>query len=63
MSDGNPWQKLAPSPEGSARLARIREVRRARWASDLADWSPDDVATLGALLARFNRVREHEHQA
>lgn len=51
-------QMLAPSPEGSTRLARIRDARRARWESDLADWPPADIATLAALLARFNRVRE-----
>ena len=31
-------QVLTPSAEGSARLARIRDVRRARWEDDLADW-------------------------
>ena len=51
-------QVLTPSAEGSARLARIREVRRARWESDLGDWPAADVATLGELLARLNRVGE-----
>src|SRR5688500_16682389 len=51
-------QVLSPSTEGSARLARIRAARRARWAADLADWPPDDVATLGELLARLNRIGE-----
>ena len=51
-------QMLTPSPEGSARLARIREARRARWESDLGDWPAEDIATLAGLLARFNRVRE-----
>ena len=53
-------QVLAPSPEGSARLARIREARRARWESDLGDWPPEDISTLAGLLARFNAVRERE---
>jgi DNA-binding MarR family transcriptional regulator len=53
-------QVLAPSPEGSARLARIREARRARWESDLRDWPPQDIATLASLLARFNDLRERE---
>lgn len=53
-------QMLAPSPEGSARLARIRTARRQRWASDLADWPRKDIASLATLLARFNRVRERE---
>jgi DNA-binding MarR family transcriptional regulator len=51
-------QVLAPSSEGSARLARIREARRARWAADLADWPTDDVATLAELLARINHIGE-----
>ena len=51
-------QVLAPSPEGSARLARIREARRTRWAADLSDWPTDDVATLAELLARLNRIGE-----
>jgi DNA-binding MarR family transcriptional regulator len=51
-------QVLTPSAEGSARLARIREVRRARWESDLGDWPAADIATLGELLARLNRVGE-----
>jgi DNA-binding MarR family transcriptional regulator len=49
---------LTPSAEGSARLARIREARRARWEADLADWPVDDVARLADLLGRFNRLRE-----
>jgi DNA-binding MarR family transcriptional regulator len=51
-------QVLRTSAEGAARLARIREARRARWESDLADWPAEDIATLGALLARFNRLGE-----
>ena len=51
-------QVLTPTPEGAARLERIREVRRARWAADLADWPAEDVVALGELLARFNRNRE-----
>ena len=51
-------QVLAPSPEGSAGTAWIRAARRARWEADLADWPADDVATLGELLARLNRLGE-----
>ena len=51
-------QVLTPSAEGSARLARIRAVRRARWEADLADWPAADVATLGDLLARLNTIGE-----
>jgi hypothetical protein len=35
-----------------------REARRARWESDLVDWPSAGIATLAALLARFNPVRE-----
>jgi DNA-binding MarR family transcriptional regulator len=51
-------QVLTPSREGAARLARIREARRARWESDLSGWPPEDVATLGELLDRLNRLGE-----
>ena len=51
-------QVLTPSAEGSARLARIREIRRARWEADLADWPASDVATLADLLARLNGIGE-----
>ncbi|MET0765576.1 MAG: MarR family winged helix-turn-helix transcriptional regulator [Blastococcus sp.] len=51
-------QVLTPSAEGSARLERIREVRRARWEADLGDWPPSDIATLAELLHRLNRLGE-----
>jgi DNA-binding MarR family transcriptional regulator len=51
-------QVLRPSAEGAARLARIREARRARWAADLSDWPAADVARLGELLARLNGIGE-----
>jgi DNA-binding MarR family transcriptional regulator len=51
-------QVLTPSAEGAARLARIREARRVRWEEDLSDWPAEDVATLGALLGRLNRLGE-----
>jgi DNA-binding MarR family transcriptional regulator len=57
-------QVLTPSAEGAARLARIREARRARWAQDLSDWPAPDVATLAELLGRLNRLgEEREAQA
>jgi DNA-binding MarR family transcriptional regulator len=49
---------LTPSVEGSARLARIRDARRARWEDDLGHWPVEDVATLAELLSRFNRLGE-----
>ena len=51
-------QVLTPSAEGSARLARIRDVRRARWEDDLSDWPASDVATLADLLRRLNGIGE-----
>jgi len=51
-------QVLTPSPEGAARLARIRDVRRARWEDDLSDWPQSDVASLADLLHRLNRIGE-----
>ena len=51
-------QVLTPSSEGSARLTEIRDVRRARWESDLSGWPAEDVATLGELLSRLNRLGE-----
>jgi DNA-binding MarR family transcriptional regulator len=51
-------QVLTPSAEGSARLTGIREVRRARWEADLSDWATEDVAALGQLLGRLNRLGE-----
>jgi DNA-binding MarR family transcriptional regulator len=51
-------QVLTPSPEGSERLAAIRDVRRARWGRDLGDWPAKDVATLARLLDRLNRIGE-----
>jgi DNA-binding MarR family transcriptional regulator len=51
-------QVLTPSAEGSARLAGIRDARRARWEADMAGWPAADVATLADLLGRLNRLGE-----
>ncbi len=51
-------QVLSASAEGSTRLERIRDARRARWEADLADWPAEDVATLAELLGRLNRLGE-----
>jgi DNA-binding MarR family transcriptional regulator len=51
-------QVLTPSPEGAARLAGIRDARRARWEADMAGWPAEDVATLADLLRRLNRLGE-----
>jgi DNA-binding MarR family transcriptional regulator len=51
-------QVLTPSDEGAARLAQIRDARRARWEADLGHWPAEDVATLAELLHRLNRIGE-----
>ena len=51
-------QVLRTSAEGAARLAGIREARRARWEADLSGWPADDIAVLAELLARLNRIGE-----
>ncbi len=58
-------QVLTTSAEGSRRLQHIREVRRARWESDLAGdgWELEDVSTLASLLHRFNRIGEAREAA
>jgi DNA-binding MarR family transcriptional regulator len=57
-------QVLTPSAEGTARLARVRDSRRARWEADLNDWPAEDVAALAELLGRLNRLGEaHEAEA
>jgi len=51
-------QVLTPSAEGTARLSRVRNTRRARWEADLSDWPATDVAQLAELLARLNGIGE-----
>jgi len=51
-------QVLSTSPEGHRRLSRLRDARRQRWEADLSDWPTSDVATLGELLGRLNRLGE-----
>jgi DNA-binding MarR family transcriptional regulator len=51
-------QVLTPSAEGTTRLARVRDSRRARWEADLNDWPAEDVAALAELLGRLNRLGE-----
>jgi DNA-binding MarR family transcriptional regulator len=55
-------QMLSISAEGHRRLTQLRDARRARWETDLADWDTRDVATLAELLGRLNRLGE-EHEA
>ncbi|MGX2994578.1 MarR family winged helix-turn-helix transcriptional regulator [Streptomyces sp. JNUCC 64] len=39
---------------GRSRVHRVREARRARYVSQLADWAPSEVAELARLLHRLN---------
>ncbi|MER5491115.1 MarR family winged helix-turn-helix transcriptional regulator [Streptomyces sp. NPDC002454] len=39
---------------GRTRVHRVREARRARYVSQLTDWSPAEVAELARLLHRLN---------
>ncbi|MFF2026092.1 MarR family winged helix-turn-helix transcriptional regulator [Streptomyces sp. NPDC058171] len=39
---------------GRVRVQRVREARRARYVSQLADWAPSEVAELARLLHRLN---------
>lgn len=43
---------------GRVRVSRVREARRARYVSQLADWAPTEVAELARLLHRLNRSTE-----
>ena len=51
--DGRAHQ-IAISPEGVGRLQDVVAARRASYAEKLADWSPDEIATFVATLARYN---------
>lgn len=51
-------QVLSTSEEGHRRLSEIRDARRSRWETDLADWQTRDVATMAELLGRLNRLGE-----
>jgi DNA-binding MarR family transcriptional regulator len=51
-------QVLSTSEEGHARLSELRDARRVRWEADLSGWDTADVATLGQLLGRLNRIGE-----
>ena len=57
-SDGRA-QSLALTEEGLSRVRRVRDARRAQVRGMLAAWPADDIATLGALLGRFNELMEH----
>src|SRR4051812_17514014 len=49
---------LTPSPEGTARLAKIRDARRNRGEADVADGRRGDVPPLAELRGRLTRRGE-----
>jgi DNA-binding MarR family transcriptional regulator len=54
-SDGRA-QSLVLTEDGRRRVRRVRDARRAQMRGMLATWPPDEIATLGTLLARFNEL-------
>ncbi|GAA3957461.1 MarR family transcriptional regulator [Streptomyces marokkonensis] len=56
-ADGRAWL-ITLTPEGQARVSRVREARRARYAGRLADWDPREVTELARLLQQLNRGME-----
>jgi DNA-binding MarR family transcriptional regulator len=51
-------QALALTPEGLARVRRVREARGAQVRTMLETWPATDIATLATLLSRFNELME-----
>jgi DNA-binding MarR family transcriptional regulator len=52
--DGGVAQLLRPTKPGNALLHRDREVRHLQVGQVLETWTPDEVETLHAMLAKFN---------
>ena len=49
-------QVLTLTPGGAAQLARVQELRRARFRTLFGPWTDQDVETFGALLGRLNQM-------
>jgi DNA-binding MarR family transcriptional regulator len=47
---------ITASEQGRELMSRLRERRRSLTAEMLADWSVEDVAMLGTMFARYNRL-------
>ncbi|OIJ62483.1 MarR family winged helix-turn-helix transcriptional regulator [Streptomyces mangrovisoli] len=56
-ADGRAWL-VHLTDEGSRRVSRVREARRARYVSKLSHWNPDEVAELARLLHQLNQGLE-----
>lgn len=52
---------ISPTAEGLRRMEVVRERRTASVADLLADWSEDDLRTLGAMFGRYNRAVAARH--
>ena len=46
---------ISPTAAGRARMAAVRDRRRETTRELLADWSEEDVRTLGDMFTRYNR--------
>ncbi|MFC3500617.1 MarR family winged helix-turn-helix transcriptional regulator [Micromonospora krabiensis] len=47
---------ISPTPAGLQRMAAVQSARTRLYGDMLADWSPEDRATLAALLGRLNQA-------
>jgi DNA-binding MarR family transcriptional regulator len=56
-ADGRAWL-VHLTEEGSRRVAKVREARRARYVEQLSHWDPREVAELARLLNQLNRGME-----
>ncbi|MCX4674287.1 MarR family transcriptional regulator [Streptomyces sp. NBC_01433] len=56
-ADGRAWL-VHLTDEGLARFRSVRDARRSRYVSKLADWDRAEVAELARLLAHFNARAE-----
>lgn len=56
-ADGRAWL-VHLTEEGSRRVQRVREARRARYVSQLAHWDRREVAELARLLRQLNKGME-----
>ncbi|MEV5320704.1 MarR family transcriptional regulator [Streptomyces sp. NPDC052687] len=56
-ADGRAWL-VHLTEEGSRRVQRVREARRARYVSQLAHWDRREVAELARLLRQLNQGME-----
>jgi DNA-binding MarR family transcriptional regulator len=52
---------ITPTGEGLRRMEAVRERRTRSMADLLADWSEDDLRTLGAMFERYNRAVAARH--